>query len=319
MTAATDPDLSPEAVVEELTFTVAPDELGRWLAADGAAWDDLLAGCPGFLGKEVWVADGPPALVQVVIWWASRAAPERLPDSAQADADRRMGDLHREPRARHLRVARRLAPRADTSPSRGLACARAGVRRPANPDDDRGARAMDVLEHLTQEHRQVEDLLAKLSEADGGERPALIDELERSLRVHMAVEEQYLYPLVAQVMDAETEEEAETEHELAREGVAKLREMAAQPGFGAVVNMVAAGIRHHVEEEEQEVFPQLRKKAGEEIAALDPEALEADVTSGAGGDEATKAELYEQAQEAGIEGRSTMTKDELRAALAGRG
>ena len=32
-------------------------------------------------------------------------------------------------------------------------------------------------------------------------------------------------------------------------------------------------------------------------------------------DDATKAELYEQAKEAGIAGRSTMSKDELKAAL----
>jgi len=204
---------------------------------------------------------------------------------------------------------------------------------------------MDVLEHLTQEHRQVEDLLQQLSEADEGQRPAIIDELERSLALHMAVEERHLYPIVEQVIDQETEDEAETEHDLAREGIAKLRAMADQPGFGAVVDMVAAGIKHHVEEEEGEIFPELRKKAADELAALDPEALEAEVAAdgaprggrraangtanGAakGGsrpaagadDEATRDELYEQAKEADIPGRSSMSKDELRRALAKQG
>ncbi|MEZ5265617.1 MAG: Rho termination factor N-terminal domain-containing protein [Acidimicrobiales bacterium] len=36
------------------------------------------------------------------------------------------------------------------------------------------------------------------------------------------------------------------------------------------------------------------------------------------GSGATKDELYERAKEAGIEGRSSMTKDELEAALAER-
>ena len=183
---------------------------------------------------------------------------------------------------------------------------------------------MDVLEHLTQEHRKVEQLFGQLSEADKAERAGLVDELEQALSVHMAVEEQHLYPIVEQVAGDEAEEEAETEHDLAREGIAKLRAMVDKPGFGAVVDMVSAGIGHHVQEEENEIFPELRRKAAERIDRLDPEQLEADVkTSGANrrsqrptGDGPTKSELYQQAQEAAIEGRSSMTKDELRTALA---
>jgi iron-sulfur cluster repair protein YtfE (RIC family) len=182
---------------------------------------------------------------------------------------------------------------------------------------------VDVLEHLTQEHRKVEQLFSKLSDAEEARRSALIDELEQALSVHMAVEEQRLYPIVAEVAGEETEEEAESEHDLAREGIAKLRAMADKPGFGAVVDMVAAGIKHHVEEEEGEIFPKLRQEANEQIGQLDPEQLEAEVKAGGdlrtsedGGEEPTKAELYEQAQQANIEGRSSMTKDELRDALA---
>ncbi|MEZ5265618.1 MAG: hemerythrin domain-containing protein [Acidimicrobiales bacterium] len=116
---------------------------------------------------------------------------------------------------------------------------------------------MDVLEHLEQEHRQVEQLLERLADADDGEALPLIDELERSLATHMAVEEQFLYPLVEQVVDAESEEEAEVEHDLARDGLAKLRELQDKPGFGAAVDMLKAGIAHHVREEEGELFPEL--------------------------------------------------------------
>jgi hypothetical protein len=77
----------------------------------------------------------------------------------------------------------------------------------------------------------------------------------------------------------------------------KLQELIGQPGFGAAVAMLQAGISHHVEEEEDEVFPKLRQALG--FPSTDT----------------SKRELYEQAKAAGIEGRSSMTKDELAAAL----
>jgi len=191
---------------------------------------------------------------------------------------------------------------------------------------------MDVLEHLMQEHRQVEQLLTKLSEAEEAERAPLIEELADSLTVHMAVEERFLYPIVEKVVGDEEEEEAESEHGLAREGLDKLRSMQEQPGFGAAVDMLTAGIKHHVREEEDEIFPKLRQKAASELKALEPDELEAEVRSSGSArsgrsngspagsaDEVTKEELYEQAKEAGIEGRSTMTKSELQDALAERG
>jgi iron-sulfur cluster repair protein YtfE (RIC family) len=192
---------------------------------------------------------------------------------------------------------------------------------------------MNVLEHLTHEHREVERLLDLLAESDEGpEREATLTKLESSLGTHMAVEERFVYPIVKDVLGAEDKHEGVNEHDLARDGLAKMRELVAQPGFGAAVDMVKAGIGHHVEEEENDMFPELRRKAAERIAALgSPEELEAQVES-AGQDEAalkgevsgtgrvsddlTRDELYEQAKEADIDGRSSMTKDELKQALS---
>ena len=198
---------------------------------------------------------------------------------------------------------------------------------------------MDLLERLIQEHRDVEELLSTLSDADERERAELIEQLDAALTRHMTVEEQHVYPLVERSVSPEAEAEAESEHELTREGLAKLRAMQDKPGFGAAVDMLAAGIRHHVEEEEQEVFPELRKKAAKELDGVEDGATTdregagsarrsddsssangnnangTSGTSGNGSDEPTKEELYQQAKDAGIEGRSTMTKRELEEAL----
>lgn len=177
---------------------------------------------------------------------------------------------------------------------------------------------MHVLDHLTEEHRKAEQLLERLAKSDEGpERDRLVNELDDALTVHMAVEEMFLYPVACAVLDAEDVEEATTEHSLAREGLRKLHALAAQPGFGAAVDMLTAGIGHHVREEESELFPELRAKAGPQLDDMDPEDLESQArSSGRGGsDGPTKDELYAQARDAGIPGRSQMTKQELVDAL----
>jgi iron-sulfur cluster repair protein YtfE (RIC family) len=174
----------------------------------------------------------------------------------------------------------------------------------------------DLLAHLVQEHREVESMLDRLADSEEGtEREALLQELESALTTHMAVEEQLVYPLVSKHLDREDAEEANNEHTLAREGLAKAKELAAEPGFGAAIEMLKGGIGHHVEEEEGEIFPGLRQKAQAEIDALgDPVEIQAQIATAASG--ATKEELYEQAKQRDIPGRSTMTKEELEAALS---
>lgn len=117
----------------------------------------------------------------------------------------------------------------------------------------------DPMKLLKADHREVEQLLKTLADTDEGEeRERLVDELQLKLALHMEIEEQLVYPAVAQYVGGEDEEEAEIEHGLAREGVERLVAMVSAPGFGAVVDMVQAGITHHVKEEENEILPTLK-------------------------------------------------------------
>jgi len=176
----------------------------------------------------------------------------------------------------------------------------------------------DVLDHLIEEHRKVEQTLALLKGSEpGDERQRLFDELRSSLATHMAVEERFVYPLMAEHLGAEESDDATDEHELARAGLAEAAKRLEEGAFEAAVEILEAGIGHHVEEEETEQFPALREKAGAQLAEMDPEELEAAVGSGGsdGADGKTRDELYQQAKEAGIEGRSSMDKAELAEAL----
>ena len=141
---------------------------------------------------------------------------------------------------------------------------------------------MDVLTHLTQDHRKVEEMLAVLAESDPGEeRNATVTALEDALRTHMLVEERYVYPIVKDDLGTEDFVGANNEHDLTRSGLAELRNLIDQPGFGGAVETLAGGLHHHVDEEEKEIFPALRDKSAAKIAALgDPDQLEAAVEEG---------------------------------------
>jgi hemerythrin-like domain-containing protein len=117
----------------------------------------------------------------------------------------------------------------------------------------------DPMTMLKADHRDAKKLLKTLAESgEGRGREHMVKELDQALTLHMAIEEKLVYPLVAKHISRDDEEEAEVEHGLAREGLAKLTELVAKPGFGAAVEMLTGGIGHHVKEEETELLPELK-------------------------------------------------------------
>ncbi len=125
---------------------------------------------------------------------------------------------------------------------------------------------MDPMTLLKQDHRKVKKLLTDLGETEEGtEREQLLSDVGRELRLHMKIEEQILYPIIPRTMDdPDALEEANTEHQLARDGLAKLEELVSAPGFGAAVEMLLGGISHHVEEEESEILPTMKSELSRE-------------------------------------------------------
>ena len=134
----------------------------------------------------------------------------------------------------------------------------------------------DPMRILKADHREAEKLFGKLAESEEGtERQQMVDELTTKLTAHMELEESIIYPAVREAVGEEDEEEAEVEHRLAREGLDKLNSMVDVPGFGAVVEMLKGGIMHHVEEEENELLPELKDAISREEWAAMGDALAA--------------------------------------------
>jgi hemerythrin-like domain-containing protein len=184
---------------------------------------------------------------------------------------------------------------------------------------------MDVTKMLEADHREVEDLFEKIERSDGAARTRLIDELSMAVRGHMELEEQVVYPRMEAVTGRESVEEGKSEHQLARKALEDVVRLGPDdPGFGAALDALKAGISHHVEEEEGELFPKLRKegpKILDEMATpfmqkrlelglpMEPSALAA---------ASTKDELVSEAKNAGVDGVSSMTKQQLAEALTAK-
>ena len=121
----------------------------------------------------------------------------------------------------------------------------------------------DPVALLKKDHREAEAILKMLAESKpGARRRAAVKKLDAALRLHMEIEEKFVYPVIERVVGDEEAEEANIEHGLAREGLADLTRLVDQHGFGAAVAMLTAGIKHHVKEEERELFPELKRKLG---------------------------------------------------------
>ncbi len=131
----------------------------------------------------------------------------------------------------------------------------------------------DPIVLLKKDHREAEAMLKTLAASSpGARRKSTLKKLDGALRLHMAIEERDVYPLVARLLGEEDAKEADIEHGLARDGLDKLNQLVDEPGFGAAVAMLTAGIKHHVKEEEHEMFPDLKKKLDRpELLALGDE------------------------------------------------
>ena len=128
---------------------------------------------------------------------------------------------------------------------------------------------MDVLEHLADEHRHVEKLIAELETSTSTiERVRLLADLGDSLAKHMDVEEERVYPIVDRYLGSDRAAAATAEHDAARDDLARLVDREDDAGFADAVARFKVDMSRHVREEENDIFPRLRVDAAAEIAAL---------------------------------------------------
>lgn len=119
-----------------------------------------------------------------------------------------------------------------------------------------------VTRLLEAQHRKVEAIFKKL-EKGRVEAAPLLEELSNSLAAHMAIEQEIYYPAVKEVNEDLVLESYE-EHSLAELGLKRL--LATSPDHESFTARVVACkelVEHHVEEEEEELFPAVDKELEE--------------------------------------------------------
>lgn len=116
---------------------------------------------------------------------------------------------------------------------------------------------------LEKQHRKVKTIFNKL-EKGRGDAMELMTELANDLAAHMAIEQEIFYPAV-QHLDDDTIREAYEEHALAEVALKRLLGTDPEsPSFKARVVAAKELIEHHVQEEEEELFPKVEKKLGDD-------------------------------------------------------
>ena len=180
----------------------------------------------------------------------------------------------------------------------------------------------DVVDLIKAQHRAMDDLLEQAQQAEPDQVRELLQRVADMLLPHSHAEESFVYPAIREYDSSEDAEvkdgTAEHHHieELMRE---LLSEDPSGPGYDGKLAAMVGELRHHVEEEEEDLLPVLSREASdderEELGARFAEVTGHEADDVRPASELTRDELYEQAKEQGVEGRSSMSKEELARAV----
>jgi len=133
----------------------------------------------------------------------------------------------------------------------------------------------EPMEMLIADHREVQKMFKqfeKLKEQDDDQsKRDLVDLTCAELKVHTQIEEEIFYPAAREALaEGDLVAEALVEHNSAKELIAKLQGSGANAEeYAAMFTVLGEYVNHHIAEEQNEMFPKLKK------ADLDWDALTA--------------------------------------------
>jgi len=141
-----------------------------------------------------------------------------------------------------------------------------------------GGRQPEAIAMLIEDHQKVQKLFKTFERTEDQEQQQqLATQICNELTVHTQLEEQVFYPAAREALDEEEidlVEEATVEHQVAKELVEKIKQSRPHDEeYCALLTVLGEYVNHHIEEEQKELFPQL-KKTGIDFEGLGEEMMQ---------------------------------------------
>lgn len=133
---------------------------------------------------------------------------------------------------------------------------------------------MDAFNLLKADHRKVEELFSQLESARGPAKLRLFEQIKMELDLHTQLEEKIFYPALEKPKQThELTMEAYEEHDVVKKLLQQMsRAKSVTEEFEAQAKVLQENVEHHVEEEENELFPKAQEALSEDqIEALGEE------------------------------------------------
>ncbi len=132
---------------------------------------------------------------------------------------------------------------------------------------------MDIMQVLHRDHVKVDELFFQFAKSeDDSEKKDIVDQIILELTLHAKAEEEIVYP---KIRDGEKEvesmmDEADTEHHVVKFLLAELGGMKpSDDHYDSKVTVLSELVKHHVEEEEKEIFEKLKDSDADLVKMAD--------------------------------------------------
>jgi hemerythrin-like domain-containing protein len=148
--------------------------------------------------------------------------------------------------------------------------ARTKARRATQRKSRSGSTSGSAITLLKQDHREVEDFFEQYEDLDNRRAKAeLARKICNALKVHTQIEEEIFYPAARKATgDEDLLDEALVEHAGAKHLVSEIESMKVGDDlYDAKIRVLGEQIKHHVKEEEKELFPEI-ESSDMDVAAV---------------------------------------------------
>lgn len=140
----------------------------------------------------------------------------------------------------------------------------------------------NALELLKGDHKEVDEMFTQYDETKDGasdaEKESLVNRICDALTVHAQIEEEIFYPAARRALDdvegKDLLDEAAVEHQTLKDLIERLEAAPTDdPLYDAGVKVLNEYVKHHVKEEENELFPKVKSSdmdldaVGQKLAA----------------------------------------------------